>query len=154
MSEDKGYYIRVTGDESHFHRIRRLVHFASLQQGIDEQVADVIERAVAEACTNALFYKSSEQDDSSFVLEMHLTATRITSVVKNRGAAFNFDNVAPFDIHQDFMEYQNGGLGIPIMKRLMDEVHYERIEGDLNVVTLIKHINPNHQKGATETDEN
>ena len=124
-----------------------------MQQGIGEQEADIIERAVAEACSNALFYKANDQDPPSFVLELYLTDSRITSVIKNRGKAFNFNDVEPFDIHQDFMEYREGGLGIPIMKRLMDEVHYDRIEDDMNVVTLVKYINPKQVKGESETDE-
>lgn len=147
MSEDVEYTIVITGFQEQFHRIRNLVHFIALQQGVDEQEADIIERAVAEACHNALFHEPADPGDPSFELEMHLSDSAIKSVVRNRGAAFDFDDVEPFSVDQDFMAYSEGGLGIPMMKRLMDEVYYERKPEELNVVTLIKYINDQKKEG-------
>lgn len=154
MGTNEGYRIVISGNPDEYHKIRRLVHFAALQQGIEEQEADIIERAVAEACSNALFHEPAEKENPSFVLEMQLNDASITSIVKNRGKAFNFDDVEPFDIQQDFMAYKEGGLGIPIMKRLMDIVQYERHDDNLNVVTLVKNINPQREKGAEDDNEN
>ncbi|MCF7805973.1 MAG: ATP-binding protein [Candidatus Marinimicrobia bacterium] len=140
MSDQSEYTVVITGGKKHYHRIRRLVHFATLQQGIEEQEADIIERAVAEACHNALYHKPAAPEDPSFELELRLSDTAIVAVVRNRGEAFDFSGVKPFSIEHNFMEYKEGGLGIPIMKRLMDEVHYERETNELNVVTLIKFI--------------
>lgn len=116
--------------------------------------ADIIERAVAEACHNALFHSNDTQRDiSSVEVEMTARANTIRVEVRNQGPAFEFNGVKPFRPDQDFLAYKEGGLGIPIMKVLMDEVNYERQENDLNVVTLVKLINIKHRTGEVEHDE-
>ncbi len=115
--------------------------------------ADVIERAVAEACHNALFHEPADEDNPTFELELYLNKEAITTVVKNKGKAFNFDGIAPFNIRQNFLEYKRGGLGIPIMKAIMDEVYYERKSGNLNVVTLVKYINTKAKRREGEHNE-
>lgn len=152
-NEISDYTIVVIGFPKQFHRIRRLVHFISLEQGIDEREADVIERAVAEACHNALFHDPENSEHPSFELTLRLNDSAITAEVRNRGKSFNFDAVEPFSIEHDFMHYKQGGLGIPIMKRLMDEVRYERKDDNLNVVTLVKYINANPKEGVVENNE-
>jgi len=129
------------------------VHFVAMQQGVEAREADVIERAISEACHNALFHGPANEDAPFFILEMTLENSFIKAVVKNRGKAFNFDDVKPFSIEQNFLNYRKGGLGIPIMKAVMDEVHYKRESDDLNIVTLVKRISVNAKRGDVERNE-
>jgi len=73
-------------------------------------------------------------------LELHVNETEIKAIVISKGDAIDFDNIEPFDIHHDFLTYKDGGLGIPLVKALMDDVHYERKANSTNKITLIKHI--------------
>jgi len=112
--------------------------------------ADVIERAVAEACQNGLYHEPADEENPTIEVEISLKDEMITTVVKNRGKAFNFDDIEPFNVRQNFLEYKNGGLGIPIMKAVMDEVSYERRSGNLNVVTLVKYLNTKAERREGE----
>ncbi|HKJ69700.1 MAG TPA: ATP-binding protein [bacterium] len=150
MNKESSYQIRIIGHREHFHAIRRLVHFVTLQQGVDEMEADVIERAVAEACQNGLYHEPADEENPTIEVEISLKDEMITTVVKNRGKAFNFDDIEPFNVRQNFLEYKNGGLGIPIMKAVMDEVSYERRSGNLNVVTLVKYLNTKAERREGE----
>jgi len=47
------------------------------------------------------------------------------------------------------MLYKQGGLGIPLMKKLMDEFHY-RHEDDTNIVTLVKNITDLKKESESE----
>ncbi|MEJ2049861.1 MAG: ATP-binding protein [Calditrichota bacterium] len=154
LNTESMYTVTITGFRRHFHHIRRLVHFYSRQHGSSETEADIIERAVAEACHNALFHTDDQNESPSVIVELHADPTTIRILVKNHGPAFDFNGVKPFRPDQDFLVYKEGGLGIPIMKALMDEVGYEREENNLNVVTLIKHLNVKHRTGEVEHDEN
>ncbi len=139
MTIDTEFLVTFSGNREHFDLTRELVHYVSTQHGLSADDADIIERATAEACHNALYHDSD--GDPYFKLEIWLTETQIKAVIQNHGKAFNFDEIEPFSIEHDFLEYKNGGLGIPIMKAIMDEVHYERKPDNLNEVTLIKYIN-------------
>ena len=68
---------------------------------------------------------SNEQDNIRFVF-------------RDEGKPFNpLDNPDP-DINADIDERDMGGLGIYMAKNLMDEIHYEYVDGH-NVLTLIKY---------------
>lgn len=133
------FLVTFQGGRDHYDMTRELVHFVATQHGLTVDDADVIERATAEACHNALYHESDAEP--FFNLELRFNNAQVTAVIRNRGEAFNFDDIEPFSIHHNFLEYKNGGLGIPIMKAIMDEVRYERKPDNLNEVTLIKYIN-------------
>ncbi|MCF7885529.1 MAG: ATP-binding protein [Candidatus Marinimicrobia bacterium] len=99
--------------------------------------ADVFAMAVGEACKNAVLYSTA--NNKVFELILNINNKRIVAEVTNKGEPIDFDNIEPFDKRQDFMQYRDGGLGIPIIKKVIDKVEYERING-LNKLSLIKHI--------------
>ena len=45
-----------------------------------------------------------------------------------------------FTIDQDFMQYKNGGLGLPLIKSMVDSVEYSRKSNSLNELIIIKKI--------------
>lgn len=129
------YKITVQGDREHLEETLELIHFVALQCGAIKSVADVIAAAVGEACQNAVQHGS----EGYFTLELHLKHEILTAVIVNKGDAVNFDSVQTFNVGQDFLQYSEGGLGIPLMKKLMDDVQYER-RGNQNVFTLVKSL--------------
>lgn len=105
---------------------------------IDEE-ADVFAMAVGEACKNALDYSKNNDEEIFFELVLILNDEKIIAEVANQGAPIDFDRIEPFDKNQDFMQYKEGGLGLPIIKKFMDEVHYKR-ENEKNILSLVKYI--------------
>lgn len=140
MHSDAKYTIRVKGDRHHLESTMDLVQFAAMEFGVEESQADILASAVGEACQNAVHYSFREPDQVVFDLEIRLGEQEFTAIVTNRGPAFEFDAITPFRTDQDFMLYEAGGLGIPMMKKLMDEATYERRTDDVNVVILRKRI--------------
>lgn len=154
MSSSPSYKVSISGDRNHLEETRELIHFVSRQHGLDVSEADVVEMAVSEACLNVLRHGKTKGDRAVFRLDIFVDERSIKAVIKDRGEAFEFDSIEPFDINQDFMQYKDGGLGIPLMKVLMDEVHYERKTRDINELTLVKYIRPKSRKRGKERDEN
>ena len=104
-----------------------------------EKDADVFAMAVGEACKNAVLYSREEDHEKKFELMLVINEKRITAQITNKGKPFNIDAVPAFNKKQDFMQYKNGGLGLPIIKKFMDEVNYKREEGK-NKLTLVRHL--------------
>jgi anti-sigma regulatory factor (Ser/Thr protein kinase) len=103
-----------------------------------EKDADVFAMAVGEACKNAILYSKG---NDKFELVLLLSKKRIIAEIINKGDPIDLNSVKAFDKDQDFMQYKNGGLGIPIIKKFMDEVNYERKNGR-NKLTLVRKISP------------
>lgn len=109
---------------------------------MDEQDSNLIEVAVAEACHNALSHMEDRDGSAGFQLKLYINQDAIKAVVLDSGEEFEFNGIEPFSIEQDFLKYKNGGLGIPLIKVLMDEVDYKRIQDKTNQLTLIKYFSP------------
>jgi serine/threonine-protein kinase RsbW len=58
--------------------------------------------------------------------------------MRDNGKAFDASSVRQPDLKADLSERQIGGLGMYLMRKLMDEVHYESNSRTGNLLTMIK----------------
>ena len=143
------YKMSISARGEDFERTVELVYHVARKFGVREEEADVIEMAVGEACENAILYCGKEFEEAQFNLDVIIDGKRIKAEVRSKGEQFEFDKVEEFNLDQDFMLYKQGGLGIPLMKKLMDEFHY-RHEDDTNIVTLVKNITDLKKESESE----
>lgn len=104
-----------------------------LQLALDEAVANVVNYAYGDAADMPLTITAdvAETPDGARQLEIQLI---------DHGVAFNPLTEAPeVDTQLGVEERQIGGLGIFLIKQMMDELHYNRID-DKNILTMIKRL--------------
>src|SRR5512138_874749 len=92
----------------------------------DEAASNIIEHAY-EGVKNARFEISCCVNDGA-----------MTIIMVDYGESFDPAAIPPPDLKADLSERKIGGLGIFLMRRLMDEVHYESRRDKTNVLTMIK----------------
>jgi serine/threonine-protein kinase RsbW len=92
------------------------------QFGMEEGVLEV-QTAVDEACTNIIKYAYSNQGGSIGV-SCQLQGNDFTVTITDRGKPFDPGTVPPPDLKSDLDSRRIGGLGIYLMKELMDDVSY------------------------------
>ena len=103
--------------------------------GVPDEMNMPINLAIEEAVTNVMLYAYPGRHGSvlvEFVPPMTFTIT-------DSGIPFDPTQKEEADISLSAEEREIGGLGIHLVRQIMDEVLYERID-DKNVLTLIKHI--------------
>ena len=98
--------------------------------------------ALDELFTNILSY--GFQDQSEHFIRVNISADHdvLTVVLEDDGMAFNPVDRIPPELPCTLDECKVGGLGIHLVKNLMDEVVYSRC-GNKNVLTLKKAIEKN-----------
>jgi anti-anti-sigma factor len=90
-----------------------------------------------ELLTNTLSYGFSGREGGEVTIDVELGTDRLSVTLTDDGKPFDpFGTDAP-DTAPSAEERQIGGLGIHLVRRLMDEVSYQR-RADRNVVTLAK----------------
>lgn len=141
------YKVKIIGDLKNLEKTWDLVHFLSIQHGMPETDADVFAVAIGEAYGNGLQY--SPEHTSRLVMKFY--DDRIIAEIINIGEEINFKTIKAFDNNQDFMQYKDGKLGIPMIKTLVDDVVYSHSKGK-NKLELLKRIKTNVLKG--ESNEN
>ncbi|HUQ48372.1 MAG TPA: ATP-binding protein [Gemmatimonadaceae bacterium] len=95
--------------------------------------------ALDELVANALSHGKAGPDPCSVTVEVELDHERISLTLTDDGTPFDpFGRDAP-DTTLSVEERPIGGLGIHLVRQLMDQVSYQRQDGK-NVVVLVKQL--------------
>lgn len=95
--------------------------------------------ALEEAVTNAVLYAYPEGESGEVKIEAMCKDELLTFVISDEGVSFDPTSKEDADITLSAEERPIGGLGIFLVKQLMDSVDYQRVEGR-NILTLSKRI--------------
>jgi serine/threonine-protein kinase RsbW len=94
-----------------------------------------LELAVEEAVANICDY-AYEVPPGEFTVRMRPEASRFVVEIVDEGVPFDPLDVAAPDLRAGVADRPIGGLGILLVRRLMDEVSYRR-DGTHNILTLV-----------------
>ncbi len=107
--------------------------------GFDEQTTGSMNLAIEEAVVNVMTYAYPRGTKGTVNIEAISNDERVKFIISDNGVPFDPTVVAEADTSLSAEERNIGGLGIYLMRHLMDSVNYERI-GELNVLTLRKKL--------------
>ena len=107
--------------------------------GIDEKHAKQIRLAVEEAVVNVMDYAYPPEVSGDITVQVASDGQWLTFVITDSGVAFDPTEKERADITQSVEDRPVGGLGILLVRELMDSINYERTDGR-NVLTLKKKI--------------
>jgi anti-anti-sigma factor len=93
--------------------------------------------ALDELLNNTISYGFAGRERGEVTIEVELRADRLSVVLSDDGRPFNPFSAAAPDTARSVEERPIGGLGIHLVRRMMDEVSYHR-RADRNVVILAK----------------
>lgn len=124
MSDEADIQIRVRSDPRYLSVVRNAVEEAARRMGFADDVAHKIVLAVDEALTNVIRHGYGNRTDGAIVL----TIKPVTQSGRH-GAEFNvFDRCSVTDLSRikarDIAEVKAGGLGVHIIREVMDHVDY------------------------------
>lgn len=122
--------------------IRAFVREKAAGMGFETEDLDKIEMAVDEACANVIehAYPAGTVLADGIHLCLRLDYGKLTVVVTDRGAAFDPTSIRTPDMNEYMAEFRIGGLGVYLMKSLMDQVDYDIHPGICNEVKLVKYL--------------
>jgi serine/threonine-protein kinase RsbW len=123
--------------------IREFIHSAAVEAGFSKEAIDNIILAVDEACTNIIKHAYKYFPDGKIILNLKADKKTFTIEIIDYGQSFEPGMVPNPDLQKYFDEKRVGGLGMYLMKALMDDVRYVSVPGKFNQVSLIKNINSN-----------
>jgi serine/threonine-protein kinase RsbW len=120
--------------------VREFVSHAARQFGFtDEDIANIV-LAVDEACTNIIKHAYEYAPDREISIAIVRNDGAFEVRIKDNGKNFDPDSLRAPDLKQNLSQHRRGGLGVYLMKKLMDKVEYNFAEGHSNEVSLIKYL--------------
>lgn len=109
------------------------------EKGLDASTAMNINLALEEAVTNVIMYAYPEGTDGLVDLEAILRDDSLVFILKDNGTPFDPTAAPEADVTLSAEERKIGGLGIFLVRKIMDTVHYVRSDGQ-NVLSMTKNI--------------
>ncbi len=130
----------ITSDTRHLTAVRDFVSRMIRASKLNRDDENKIILAVDEAVTNIIEHAYEDQAEGSIEIEIELDDHRFSIRILDTGKEFNPDEIHDPDI-MDHVKYgKKKGLGIFLMRQIMDEVRYAFKDGIKNEVVLVKYI--------------
>ncbi len=107
--------------------------------GIPATIAMKFNVIFEELLNNIVTYAYSDGDEHDIEVRMGLAGNRLTVIITDDGVPFNPLSAEAPDTDLSLEDREIGGLGIHLVRNLIDDVTYQR-RIDKNVMTLVKHI--------------
>jgi anti-sigma regulatory factor (Ser/Thr protein kinase) len=118
--------------------IREFVGKIAREGGFSDKDVYNIQLATDEAASNII--EHAYQNDPGEVLELScgMKGDVITIILIDHGRSFDPSEVPLPDLKADLSDRKIGGLGIFLMRKLMDEIDYRPGPNNSNTLTMIK----------------
>ncbi len=111
-------------DYAELQRIREYIVKNALSFGFDDSEANRISLAVDEACSNLIKYAYKLDNNRIIKLEVETNKKVFIIKIKDDGNPFNPLEVPPQDMKEYIEQLRKGGLGIHIIRSVMDDISY------------------------------
>ena len=118
-------------------RLHRFVQNVSERAGLDDALAMNLNLALEEAVSNVLLYAYPAGTDPHVEISAVVREDRIDFTVTDAGIPFDPISLPDPDLTADVKDRPIGGLGIYLVKRIMDRVSYTRENGK-NILSMTK----------------
>jgi serine/threonine-protein kinase RsbW len=131
--------IRLAADVKEIERLNRLVRqFGELHE-VPSRTLYAVNLALDELVTNVVLYGYESATGKEVLVRIATAGQELVASVLDDGKAFDPLKAPPPDLTAPLEERTLGGLGIHLVRSLMDHVSYAR-DDDKNVLTIRKRI--------------
>lgn len=138
---ERKFMLQVPSSTENLALIREFVTSAAQQAGFDASEVAKLELAVDEACANVIEHAYGGHDATKEVIvRVTFDHETLTIDIEDTGRGFDPEEIQPEELEQLISKRKTGGLGMRLMKTLMDEVRYEIEPGKKNALHMVKRL--------------
>ena len=136
---EKKLFIRIKNDQLELQKVQALLEEFYNLHNLPDKVISAIDMAAEELLTNIISY--GYDSNTTHYIEIWLTTSgkEVSLVIEDDGKPFNPLEAPEPDTESDIEDRPIGGLGLFLVKKMMDEVKYEFKSGR-NSLKMIKKI--------------
>jgi len=134
------YQLKLPSQTENLELIREFISRLASKVGFNNEDVNKIELAVDEACTNVIKHAYDKTDRQSIDIAIKIDYKKFMIIITDKGKGFDVSKIKTPDIKEYIAEMRVGGLGIYLMKSLMDEVDFELKPGVKNQVKMTKYF--------------
>jgi serine/threonine-protein kinase RsbW len=130
--------LKIPSRTEKLHVVREFVSEAARAFGFDEESVNKIALAVDEACTNVIKHSYRFAPNKDIDIRIVTADGSFEVIITHHGKTFDPDAVKSPDMREYLTHYRHGGLGMHLMRSLMDKVEYRVLSDKKSEVHLVK----------------
>ncbi|MDH3327660.1 MAG: ATP-binding protein [Desulfobulbaceae bacterium] len=127
----------LDNDLTELDQLHAMVDSFGLVHALDKRIIFETNLVLEEVFTNIISYAHEDKDQHQVHFSLSCNKDSVTIRIEDNGSPFNLLEAEPVDLETDLEHRSVGGLGIHLIRKLMDDVKYQRV-GAKNVVTIRK----------------
>ena len=140
MSDENGELtVRLVNRLEEIERLAAAVEAFSARHHLPDAIAFAFNLSLDEVVTNIISYAFADVQEHPIEVRLRLEAGVVHAEVSDEGRPFNPIDVPTPDLDAPIDERRIGGLGIHIVREMMDSLEYAR-EGGRNILRLRKRV--------------
>ena len=132
--------IRLPAKRENLEKFSEQILQCAEKQGIDRKRLMQINLSLEEVLVNICDYSYRDNEGDIEVICGLDNDNRFVIEITDSGIPFDIDSFDEPDLNADISERKVGGLGIYLIKKMMDDIQY-RFEDNKNILKLIVYIN-------------
>jgi serine/threonine-protein kinase RsbW len=134
--------LEVESKTENLSKVREFMSDQVSQSGLQPADRNKVVLAVDEAVSNIIKHAYQEKIEGEIKLEVEFDDEKFRVTILDRGLEFDPGAVTDVDIMEHVKQGRKTGLGIFLMRQIMDEVKYTFREGSDNELFMVKYISP------------
>jgi serine/threonine-protein kinase RsbW len=139
-SMERTFSLKVPSSTENLAMIRDFVNGIGVRAGMSTAEVAKLELAVDEACANVIEHAYGPDVVKEVSVRATVDEDAVQIHVIDTGKGFDPDSIGTKTLEELVADRKSGGLGMRLMKTLMDEVHYEVIPGEKNELHMVKRL--------------
>jgi len=108
--------------------------------GANDEDITKIEISCDEWSANIIEHSLGHDAERGFTIQCVKNENKFIITYEHEGEKFNPIEQETVDLGEHFSSLKERGLGLYIMREMMDEIHYEYLNNRINKLTLVKYI--------------
>jgi serine/threonine-protein kinase RsbW len=139
---EQSFALHVPSSSENLAMIRSFVGEIAQRADLSDDESLLLEVAVDEACANVIEHAYHHDATQQVTVRAILDDETIRFHVVDHGKGFDPAIVEPKDPRELVKERASGGLGMGLIRRIMDEVVYHIVPGEKNELQMVKRRRP------------
>ena len=131
--------LRIKNQISELEKVAQFVEEIGEELGLSMELQMNLNPVMEEMVSNVIFYAYPEGEDAEIELLAKSDGKELTFVLSDQGKEFDPTAKEDADLDVNPADRELGGMGIFIVKNIMNKVTYQRLEGK-NLLTMTKGI--------------
>lgn len=139
-SFERTFSMNVPSSTENLALIRDFVSGIGEQVGFDENEAARLALAVDEACANVMEHAYQLEERHEVTVRVVVDADEIKFEIIDTGRGFDPGQTDEMRVEELIKQRKSGGLGLRLIRTIMDDVQYRIVPGEKNELRMIKKL--------------